>query len=315
MTNNESIAMSRMMNRKKTILVIDDDKNFSFGLISILQRAGYNVQAAGNGQEGLAAIRSLKPNLILCDIMMPPPNGIQLKKEISRESDLERIPFLFLTARTSQADKLAGLESGADDYITKPANSEELLARIHAALRRDQISHQHGVEDASTQSRKQFDENHEMKRQTLHQIDPLTGAMSRRGLEIIDPMNFRFLVLVDIDHFKEINNKYGRSFGDQVLTDFVHFFQLTANSSNMMIRWGSDEFLLLLDPLTKNKYDYQDIENILVRIQQQYFNTYPKIKITFAYGVAMMQASFDKTLEQVDYRMNEMKRYHKNPSI
>ena len=114
----------------RTILVIDDDKKFSLGLVAVLRREGFDVINASNGSEGMAAIRATKPDIILCDIMMPSPNGIQLKEELSTNPELGHIPFIFLTARTAQVDKLAGLQSGADDYITKPFDVNELLARI-----------------------------------------------------------------------------------------------------------------------------------------------------------------------------------------
>ena len=132
----------------KTILVIDDDKKFSLGLVAVLRREGFDVINAGNGAEGMAAIRSSKPDIILCDIMMPPPNGIQLKKELANDPQLGHIPFFFLTARTAQVDKLAGLQSGADDYITKPFDVNELLARIQSVIRREERGHTRGIQDS-----------------------------------------------------------------------------------------------------------------------------------------------------------------------
>ena len=137
------------MNALQKILVIDDDKNFSTGLISILRRAGYTVLTARNGHEGLAAIQLEHPDMILCDIMMPSLNGIELKKALANDPQTGRIPFLFLTARTSSADKVLCLENGADDYITKPFEVDELLARIHSVMRRDALGHQRGLEEAA----------------------------------------------------------------------------------------------------------------------------------------------------------------------
>ena len=134
------------MNTSKTILVIDDDKQLSFGLVAVLRREGFQVLSASNGNEGLAAIREKKPDVILCDIMMPPPNGIQVKKQLANDPILGQIPFLFLTARISPVDKVAGLENGADDYVTKPFDINELLARIQAVLRRDEYGHRRGIQ-------------------------------------------------------------------------------------------------------------------------------------------------------------------------
>ncbi len=137
------------MNTSKKALVIDDDQKFSFGLVSVLRKGGYHVITASNGTEGLNTIRAEKPDIILCDIMMPPPNGLQLRKELENDPQLGRIPFLFLTARTAPMDKLAGLENGADDYVTKPFEVNELLARIQSVLRRDELGRQRGVQEAN----------------------------------------------------------------------------------------------------------------------------------------------------------------------
>ena len=135
------------MKALRTILVIDDDEKFSFGLVSMLRRNGYQVLTATNGAQGLEIIRSKGPDIILCDVMMPPPNGIQLKKELARDPESARIPFLFLTARTSVADKVVGLEYGADDYITKPFDINELLARIQSVLVRDELGRKRGIQE------------------------------------------------------------------------------------------------------------------------------------------------------------------------
>ena len=133
---------------KKTILVIDDDKKFSLGLVAVLRREGFEVSTAFDGTQGLAALRSTKPDIIICDMMMPPPNGIQLKKELANDPILANIPFIFLTARTAHMDRLAGLQSGADDYITKPFEVTELLARIQSVFRQEERGHARGLQES-----------------------------------------------------------------------------------------------------------------------------------------------------------------------
>ena len=176
------------MNSSKTIVVIDDDKKFSFGLVAVLRRAGYRVETAYNGDEGLAAIRSEKPDLIISDIMMPPPNGIQLRKELTKDPRFGRIPFLFLTARTALMDKVVGLESGADDYITKPFDVNELLGRIQAVLRRDDLGYKRGLEDmnqALDQLRSRISANlsHEMKTPLTILLGTLDNVMKEKFTE------------------------------------------------------------------------------------------------------------------------------------
>lgn len=133
------------------ILLIDDEENLVFGLTSIMRRAGYEVLAATDGANGLCLAQEQKPDLIICDVMMPTPNGFELRKILSLWPDMASIPFIFLTARTGGTDKLRGLKSGADDYMTKPFNRDELLARVEAVLRRNELGRQKGLAEAQTQ--------------------------------------------------------------------------------------------------------------------------------------------------------------------
>jgi len=115
------------------ILVADDDEHIVELVSLYLRRAGYRVEAAFDGDEALRKVRELRPSLLVLDIMMPGQDGIQITRSIRHRSDL---PILLLTARSSDIDKIAGLRFGADDYVTKPFNPDELVARVDAVLRR-----------------------------------------------------------------------------------------------------------------------------------------------------------------------------------
>ncbi len=115
------------------ILVADDDEHIVELLSMYLKRAGYRVEAACDGDETLRRVRELHPALLVLDIMMPGPDGLQVCRALRRRSN---VPIVLLTARTSDVDKIAGLRFGADDYVTKPFNPDELLARVDAVLRR-----------------------------------------------------------------------------------------------------------------------------------------------------------------------------------
>lgn len=127
-----------------TLLIIDDEEKLVFGLKMILMREGYHVITAKNGEEGLQKAHLSAPDLIICDVMMPPPNGFMIKNILAQDPDLRLTPFIFLTARTAEGDRIAGLNIGADDYICKPFNVDELLARVKAVLRRDRAGREIG---------------------------------------------------------------------------------------------------------------------------------------------------------------------------
>ena len=116
-----------------SVLIVEDDKNIRELLQMYLEKEGYAVTVAGDGGQGLTKFRSIKPDLVLLDVMMPVMDGWAVCKTIRAESDT---PVIMLTAKGELDDKVAGLKSGADDYITKPFEMKEVLARIEAVLRR-----------------------------------------------------------------------------------------------------------------------------------------------------------------------------------
>ena len=116
-----------------TILLIEDDRNISELLQLYLNKEGYRVTSAYDGKQGLEMFRALQPDLILLDVMMPVMNGWDTCRAIRAES---QVPIIMLTAKSETDDKVMGLKSGADDYITKPFEMREVLARIEAILRR-----------------------------------------------------------------------------------------------------------------------------------------------------------------------------------
>jgi len=122
------------MEKKKHILVVEDDISILMGLKDNLIVEGYTVSTSHNGKEGLKMALQNQIDLLILDIMLPGMNGFEICKKVKSEKPL--IPVLMLTARSSEMDKIAGLDYGADDYITKPFSISELLARIRAVLRR-----------------------------------------------------------------------------------------------------------------------------------------------------------------------------------
>jgi DNA-binding response OmpR family regulator len=118
---------------QRTILVVDDESKIVQIARDYLERAGFGVLAAADGTQALAAARSAKPDLIVLDLGLPQVDGLDVTRAIRRESN---VPIIMLTARADEADKLVGLELGADDYLTKPFSPRELVARVRALFRR-----------------------------------------------------------------------------------------------------------------------------------------------------------------------------------
>jgi phosphate regulon transcriptional regulator PhoB len=120
----------------KRILIIEDDRDIVELVRYNLANEGFEVNALADGSSGLASLRKATPDLLILDLMLPKMPGLEVCKEIRRDATLNRLPILMLTARGEEADRVVGLEMGADDYVTKPFSPRELVARVKALLRR-----------------------------------------------------------------------------------------------------------------------------------------------------------------------------------
>lgn len=118
------------------ILVVDDDKQIARLVQSYLERAGYQVLIAYDGETALHTIRRERPDLVVLDLMLPDRDGWEITRLVRQDERLAGLPIIMLTARVEDTDKIVGLEVGADDYVTKPFNPQEVVARVRAVLRR-----------------------------------------------------------------------------------------------------------------------------------------------------------------------------------
>ncbi len=125
-----------MSTTRQTILVVDDDPDIVRVVRAYLEKAGYQILTANDGQTALHTIRREKPNLVVLDLMLPDQDGWDITRIVRGDTSLVDMPIIMLTARIDDTDKIIGLELGADDYITKPFNPREVVARVRAVLRR-----------------------------------------------------------------------------------------------------------------------------------------------------------------------------------
>lgn len=120
----------------KTVLVIEDEPEMRRNITRLLKLEGYNALAAEDGRAGLEAVRQQRPDLILCDVMMPIMDGHEVLRTLRADSSLHSIPFIFLTAKGEKSDQRGGMNLGADDYLTKPVENEDLIEAVAARLQR-----------------------------------------------------------------------------------------------------------------------------------------------------------------------------------
>jgi len=225
------------------ILVADDDALSRRLLQKTLERAGYEVVAVENGrlaQEELC--RADGPRMAMLDWEMPEVDGLGVCRAVRARRDKTYVYMVLLTSKETSDDKVEGLRSGADDYLTKPFHPEELKARLRTGQR---ILH---LEDRLVEARE------EMRFKATH--DALTGLWNR-GV-ITDLLNRELararrerkstaLLLCDIDHFKNVNDTYGHPVGDEVLREVARRLLAAVRSYDFVGRYGGEEFLIVLN--------------------------------------------------------------------
>jgi two-component system alkaline phosphatase synthesis response regulator PhoP len=154
--------------RVRSIVIVEDDEDIADSIRYNLEREGYILRLAKSGEDALGLILDRLPNLIILDLNLPNMNGFELCRRLRSERSTARVPILMLTARSDEADKVLGLNLGADDYITKPFSMRELMARVNAALRRA---------EAADADRQTFDNG-------VLRIDPSTFSVTYIGREL-----------------------------------------------------------------------------------------------------------------------------------
>ncbi|MFW6366918.1 MAG: GGDEF domain-containing protein [Spirochaetota bacterium] len=216
---------------KKKILIVDDDPVNSYLLSDVL--TDFDTVSVGNIHDMHQLIRSnFIPDLILLDVMLPEVNGFEAAHIIRNEFEMRNIPIVFVSAKTEGSSVRKGFESGAIDYIKKPFENDELFARIYSVLERIDREKKL-IEEAST--------------------DPLTGLCNRRYFFSITESKISFcqrkkinlsIAILDIDHFKRINDTYSHICGDAVLTQFASILRKEIRDYDVLARYGGEEFIL-----------------------------------------------------------------------
>ncbi len=224
------------------ILIADDDDVSRRVLQATLTQWGYEVFIACNGIEAWQMLQdSNAPKLAILDWMMPGMDGIEVCREIRKREESPYTYILLLTARSRKRDIIAGLRAGADDYLTKPFDSQELKVRLRAGKR---------VLDLQAEL---VAARESLRYQATH--DSLTGLLNRGAIlgtlrNELDTANRRGLpisvVLADLDHFKDINDTYGHIIGDAVLHEAARRMKNSVRVHDSVGRYGGEEFLFIL---------------------------------------------------------------------
>ncbi len=237
------------------IVVIDDNPDDLRLLAGILEKRGYMVRPVPGGDSLLTTIRKDPPDLILLDLMMPETDGYEICRQLKSEARFKDIPVIFLSGSNELFDKVKAFKAGIVDFIAKPLQEEEVIVRVdtHLTIRRQQTALARKKEELLQKNILIAEQTRRLAH--LATRDFLTGISSRRDfLERARQEENRCnrtgrsfaLILLDIDHFKAVNDAYGHNCGDLVLTSVARNLEQSLRTQDIVARWGGEQFICLL---------------------------------------------------------------------
>ncbi|MBD3386238.1 diguanylate cyclase [candidate division KSB1 bacterium] len=310
------------IDRKAKILVVDDIPVNVQLLETHLISAGYNTMVANNGEEALEKVKQDEPDLILLDVMMPKMDGFETCKKLKNSQKTRHIPVIMVTALNEIADKIKGIESGADEFITKPFNKMELLARVKSLLRIKFLY------DELQDKVKQLEQAKERLRE-LAVTDGLTQLHNYRYFKEYITRELRraqrhkndvSLIMLDIDFFKHYNDTHGHLAGDQVLRTIASLMKKNIRDIDFAARYGGEEFTIVLSQTDKPGAGIvaEKIRKLVEEHPFEFQEKQPNGNLTISMGVATFPRdgkTTDELIHSADRRLYQAKAQGRNNVI
>jgi two-component system cell cycle response regulator len=302
---------------KVRILIVEDNETLGKRTKSFLETRGHQVTWIPEGMPAIRLAKEGQVDMILLDRLLPDIDGIRICHLLKQDEETRDIPIIMLTAMDKTEDKVRGLEAGADDYLPKPFEDVELNARVSAALRTKLLK---------DELKRKNDELQKMlvEVETLSMTDSLTGLFNRRRFEgVLDAefkKSYRYnlpltCMMVDIDHFKSVNDTYGHAVGDGVITSIARIIKRSIRESDAACRWGGEEFVILA-PMTNKDEASLPAKRILHAVETTVFAGMGSEKRTVSIGVAAVPAEGidtpDKLIQAADAALYEAKKKGRN---
>lgn len=281
------------------ILIAEDDDASRMILEAAVMQLGHEFVSASDGVEALRLYREAKPNAVISDILMPGMDGLELCQRIRSLQASGYAYFIFLTSFSDKVGIRDGMKVGADDYLGKPLDFDELATRLTVAAR---------ITDLYRRLEDQQSQLEALNQQLFAQarIDPLTQLWSRRKLaEDLEQITARVeryderycAVMCDVDHFKLYNDSYGHPAGDQVLQNVARALANACRGGDQIYRYGGEEFLLILpeQSLDGGRSSGERLRRAVEALDIPHANS-PTKKVTVSIGVAVLSGDHQKTV-------------------
>ncbi len=308
MRETHSGAQMRLAN--KLILAVDDDQDNLILLAELLRYEGFRVETAKSGEDALERLKTITPDLVLLDINMPGIGGYATLAEIRKRQIYMSVIFVSARAETEEIAK--GLDAGADDYVCKPFDPVQLLARVRAQLRIQDLTERLGVANQRLQELVDIDDLTGLynMRSIYQRLDAEIGRAQRHGRAV-------GVVMLDMDFFKSVNDTHDHLFGSFVLSEVGQIIRENIRQVDFAARYGGDEFLIVLSETTiegaagfserlRNKID-----------DKTYTSATSSMKLTASLGLAVIDPSIHhmdarNLVRFADNALYEAKRAGKN---
>lgn len=282
---------------KKKIYIADDEHNIRLGIKTFLEGAGFEVCDFENGDLLFSEFNKTPADFVILDVMMPGSNGFVICRELRK---ISTVPIIMLTARASDLDYATGLDLGSDDYLIKPFSPMALVKRIEAIFRR-----------------MEFD------KKVYTQKDMLTGLYDKTsGINLIenklmtsDAKTSHALFMIDIDYFKDINDKLGHDVGDKVLAEIACILTRQFRDADIISRFGGDEFIVFATNIGDKEFIEQKAKEICSVLQKSYGNDENKCNISASIGITCFPEhaqTFEELFKLADRAMYETKKRGRN---
>lgn len=301
---------------KARILVVEDSESQAEVTRDFLERHGYEVIRVRDGTSAIKVAKTVPVDVILLDLVLPDISGNEVCRWLKLNNETKGIPIIMLTVKSSLEDKVASIEAGADEYLPKPYNEVELNAVIYASLRTKTL------QDELRHKNRQMEELL-AKVEFMAVTDPLTELFNRRRFETIFKKELRerkrykqdiACMMIDVDHFKRINDLYGHEAGDSVLKDIAQILRRSMREVDTVARWGGEEFILVM-PQTNRDRALEPATRVLHAVSERRFEQVPDERITISIGIACARGETD-TVERIigaaDRALYEAKRKGRN---
>ncbi|MEA3288874.1 MAG: diguanylate cyclase [Campylobacterota bacterium] len=300
--------------KKNTILIVDDTETNIDILLEILNDR-YDVLVALNGESALEIVEDENIDLILLDIMMPNMDGYEVCKLLKSNKNTKNIPVIFLTAKVDESSIETAYKVGGIDYISKPYKPKELMARVKTQLKVKKL-----IDDLKSSKE-------ELK--LLASTDSMTKLYNRRYFAKVSEHIFDLakrdknplsLIILDIDNFKDVNDTYGHSVGDEIIISLANKLRSHQRKSDIVCRYGGEEFVLLL-PNTSGEGAMLVANKIRKEVEESIENPLDGLNISYtvSLGVSHIDIYYDTNIEaaliRADKALYEAKQNGRNKAV